>query len=280
MSKYESLPTATAMPVVAMATPMVEVTAPATLSAGYTFDASIPDGRIFKVQVPAGGVTAGQRFSVPLPTELSSSTPLVGEDDTALGSGPKYHWKDALCGCFNYGICHPSLWNAMFCPLILMAQVATRMKLSWLGSPAEGDLWRNTFKIVVSIVVLYYVISGILAPFKPDYEYDEKTGEMVQVGPDAPLWVTVVNNIVGMSFGVYSLIVMIKVRRSVRQRYEIEAETCCGDAEDCCCVFFCNCCTVAQMARHTADYDQRRALCCTNTGMPDPPPELRSAMVV
>ena len=161
-----------------------------------------------------------------------------------------------------------------------MAQVATRMKLNWLGSPAEGDLWRNTFKIVVSIVVLYYVISGILAPFKPDYEYDEKTGEMVQVGPDAPLWVTVINNIIGMSFGVYSLIVMIKVRRSVRQRYEIEAETCCGNAEDCCCVFFCNCCTVAQMARHTADYDQRRALCCTNTGMPDPPPELRSAMVV
>lgn len=279
MSKYESLPLATATPI-ATATPMVEVKAPATLSAGYTFNSSLPDGRIFKIQVPVGGVTAGQRFSVPLPTELSSSTPLVGEDDTALGGGPKYHWKDALCGCFNYGICHPSLWNAMFCPLILMAQVATRMKLNWLGSPAEGDLWRNTFKIVVSIVVLYYVISGILGPFKPDYEYDEKTGEMVQVGPDAPLWVPIINNIVGMSFGVYSLIVMIKVRRSVRQRYEIEAETCCGDTEDCCCVFFCNCCTVAQMARHTADYDQRRALCCTNTGMPDPPPELRSAMVV
>ena len=279
MSKYESLPLATATPI-ATATLMVEVKAPATLSAGYTFNSSLPDGRIFKIQVPVGGVTAGQRFSVPLPTELSSSTPLVGEDDTALGGGPKYHWKDALCGCFNYGICHPSLWNAMFCPLILMAQVATRMKLNWLGSPAEGDLWRNTFKIVVSIVVLYYVISGILGPFKPDYEYDEKTGEMVQVGPDAPLWVPIINNIVGMSFGVYSLIVMIKVRRSVRQRYEIEAETCCGDTEDCCCVFFCNCCTVAQMARHTADYDQRRALCCTNTGMPDPPPELRSAMVV
>lgn len=279
MSKYESLPLATATPI-ATATPMAEVKAPATLSAGYTFNSSLPDGRIFKIQVPVGGVTAGQRFSVPLPTELSSSTPLVGEDDTALGGGPKYHWKDALCGCFNYGICHPSLWNAMFCPLILMAQVATRMKLNWLGSPAEGDLWRNTFKIVVSIVVLYYVISGILGPFKPDYEYDEKTGEMVQVGPDAPLWVPIINNIVGMSFGVYSLIVMIKVRRSVRQRYEIEAETCCGDTEDCCCVFFCNCCTVAQMARHTADYDQRRALCCTSTGVPDPPPELRSAMVV
>jgi hypothetical protein len=37
---------------------------------------------------------------------------------------------------------------------------------------------------------------------------------------------------------------------------------------------------VAQMARHTADYDQRRALCCTSTGMPNPPPELRPAMVV
>mmetsp|Transcript_34519 Transcript_34519/g.101448 ORF Transcript_34519/g.101448 Transcript_34519/m.101448 type:complete len:280 (+) Transcript_34519:84-923(+) len=279
MSKYESLPTATATPVVAVATPLIEVTAPATLSAGYTFDASLPDGRIFKVQVPAGGVTEGQRFSVPLPGDLSSSTPLVGEGGATLGGGPKYHWKDALCGCCNYGICHPSLWNAMICPLILMAQVATRMKLNWLGSPAEGESWRNTFKIIVSIVVVHYVISGILAPFKPDYEYDEKSGEMVQVGPDAPLWVTIVNNIVSASFGLYSLIVMIKVRRSVRQRYEIEPE-CCGGAEDCCCVFFCNCCTVAQMARHTADYEQRRAVCCTSTGMPDSPPELKPVMVV
>lgn len=281
MSKYESLPTATATPVVAVASPLVEVTAPATLSAGYSFDADLPDGRIFKIKVPEGGVTEGQRFTVALPSDLSTTSPLVGDDGSAMPGGPKYQWKDALCGCLNYGICHPSLWNAMFCPQILMAQVATRMKLNWLGSSAEGDAWRHTFKIVVSIVVAYYVISMVLKPYMPDYEYDEKTGEMVQIG-DTPLWVTITNHTINVSFAVYSLIVMIKVRRAVRKRYEIEADCgCCdGGMEDCCCVFFCNCCTVAQMARHTADYEQRRAVCCTSTGLPDSPPELKPAMIV
>lgn len=282
MAKYDSLPTATATPVVATASPLVEVTAPATLSAGYTFDASLPDGRIIKIRVPEPGVTAGQRFAVAFPSDLSSSSPLVDEDAIALSSGPKYQWKDALCGCFNYGICHPSLWNAMFCPLILMAQVATRMELNWLGSPVEDDAWRHTFKTVFSIVVVYYVISWILKPFQPDFDYDEKTGEMVQIGPDAPLWVTIIYHTVGASFALYSLIVMVKVRREVRKRYEIEADCgCCdGGVEDCCCVFFCNCCAVAQMARHTADYNQKRAVCCTSNGLPDLPPELKPAMVV
>ena len=33
-------------------------------------------------------------------------------------------------------------------------------------------------------------------------------------------------------------------------------------------VFWCSCCTVAQMARHTADYETYAARCCSDTGLP------------
>jgi len=43
---------------------MVDVTAPSNLEGGYTFDA-VHNYQVFRVTVPAGGVTAGQTFSVP-----------------------------------------------------------------------------------------------------------------------------------------------------------------------------------------------------------------------
>ena len=50
-AKYDTVPaTTTAATPVAVATPLVEVQAPATLSAGYIFDASY-EGRVFKVEV-------------------------------------------------------------------------------------------------------------------------------------------------------------------------------------------------------------------------------------
>jgi hypothetical protein len=33
-------------------------------------------------------------------------------------------------------------------------------------------------------------------------------------------------------------------------------------------VYWCNCCTVAQMARHTGDYEAHGARCCSETGLP------------
>jgi hypothetical protein len=51
---------------VAVAEPMIQVKAPATLPEGYNLD--VPVGpRTFTVTVPAGGVQEGQSFQVPLP---------------------------------------------------------------------------------------------------------------------------------------------------------------------------------------------------------------------
>lgn len=37
--------------------------------------------------------------------------------------------------------------------------------------------------------------------------------------------------------------------------------------EDICCAFWCQCCILGQMARHTVNYDERNALCCNEVGV-------------
>lgn len=95
-------PPATSIPV------KVYVCAPATLPAGYTFEAAIngdPD-RTFTAEVPVGGVTEGQTFLAPLPDNFT-------DDRLRIPTG---HWKDGLFGCCNGGAFSPSLWCAICCP--------------------------------------------------------------------------------------------------------------------------------------------------------------------
>jgi Cys-rich protein (TIGR01571 family) len=57
-------------------------------------------------------------------------------------------------------------------------------------------------------------------------------------------------------------------RSSIREKFMIR-ENCCYDLEDLCCATFCLPCTISQMARHTANYKDHEAVCCSKTGLPD-----------
>jgi Cys-rich protein (TIGR01571 family) len=74
-------------------------------------------------------------------------------------------------------------------------------------------------------------------------------------------------------FAMYLIVATMKTREFIRNKYSIPEQNCAG-CEDCCCSFWCSCCTIAQMARHTADYDTYRAAACTETGLPRNAPEL------
>jgi hypothetical protein len=62
------------------------------------------------------------------------------------------------------------------------------------------------------------------------------------------------------------LVVLLRARQHVRQRYIIP-EHHYAWFEDCCCAFGLHCCTTLQIAGHTADYDSRRTACCTESGL-------------
>jgi hypothetical protein len=64
----------------------------------------------------------------------------------------------------------------------------------------------------------------------------------------------------------YFLYMVIQTRKTIRTEYAIP-ELRCHRHEDCCLAVFCTCCTIAQMGRHTADYETYQAYCCTDTGL-------------
>jgi len=79
------------------------------------------------------------------------------------------------------------------------------------------------------------------------------------------------------------LYIIVCTRRAVRKRYEIQEENCTGLVpcsidpglcEDLACAFFCGCCTTAQLARQTTDYETQTAFCCSDNGLPQTFPVL------
>ena len=95
---------------------------------------------------------------------------------------------------------------------------------------------------------------------------------------DAPAWamaLMILRHLVGWAYTIWILIVFIRARQLIMARSNITAKCCpgaCnGGLESCCVGFWCGCCAVSQMARHTGDYTAYRAACCTETGMVEAP---------
>lgn len=227
---------------------MVSVEAPSTLPAGYTFEAFLNDdkNRPFVCEVPEGGVKEGEKFFTPLPASM--------HDD--LIQAPTGKWKDGLCDCFSVGICHPSLWCAFFCSKISLAQIMTRMSLTWLGEHGQRVATQNTFKVMVLLFASYIVFSISLSIASLDYT----TG-------NAPLFIVIMKTIGSILFFLWSMYSLCRTRQNVRAQYSIPEERCVG-CEDLCCAFFCTCCTLSQMARHTGEYETYPGTYCSTTGHP------------
>lgn len=68
---------------------------------------------------------------------------------------------------------------------------------------------------------------------------------------------------------VYIFVVSFRTRSHVREKYDIPEDERCHQrgCEDILVSTVCAPCSVAQLARHTADYDSYNAACCTPTGL-------------
>mmetsp|Transcript_40159 Transcript_40159/g.84364 ORF Transcript_40159/g.84364 Transcript_40159/m.84364 type:complete len:363 (+) Transcript_40159:303-1391(+) len=320
----------------------VQVIAPATLKAGYTFDAMY-DGVTFTVVVPDGGVIKGQRFIVPFtPPPIADAIAVAVPEATAVGSSgngkggntkngagstrqrsssatgdgggiPTGIWRDALCDCCRYGPFHPHFLNSLCFKPCLIGQIMTRMKMTWLGqrtykgrianvydNPETEDVrWKDTFRNIVIITVAYYVIQSVTStPMDVDIDYDptdpnssiENTFDQMPPSDKIKYYI---NQSTSALFGLYILYLLITLRATLRHVYNIPEESClccyqmgvCGNNprngickswtgvpigwEDICCAFWCQLCIVAQMARHTVDYEEKKAVFCNDVGMED-----------
>ena len=232
------------------------------------------------MQVPLGGVEQGQKFTVPFSSHLNYSSSAGGGGGGYSGTAiprvsvPVGAWKDGLCACCSLGCIHPVIWNAYCCPLILVGQIMVRLRLTFLGneipynssSAIMNSQAGATFKILAGITILRLVITNIISITANAFAGEDDTYEEAQHDQQIVALLTGITYMINLAWLILLVYLIAITRYRIRLRYGIPEQVC-FLCEDCCCAFWCTCCTVSQMARHTADYDSYAAQCCSETGL-------------
>jgi hypothetical protein len=154
----------------------------------------------------------------------------------------------------------------------------TRMHLNAFGKESSRQRnYRSAFSILAMIFVVYWVFDFSVGYLVNSYSIYETDANGVAVLINTPTWCAVVlalRGVVRVSFYLYMLVLSTRTRAHIRRNYNIPRSSCCCSGccgccwEDFCCSFWLPCCSLTQMARHTADYETYRASCCTETGLP------------
>ena len=127
----------------------------------------------------------------------------------------------------------------------------------------------TAFTKVFILTCLFWTLATILLPSVP--KFGEGLIKEKIAASAFPMDVLVVVQwvlfgVLIFSSCVYTLVVLTRLRQQVRRLYEIPASS---DSEDCYVSTCCLCCSVAQLARQTCDYEEKghRACCCSPTGL-------------
>ena len=150
---------------------------------------------------------------------------------------------------------------ATFYTAVLAGQVMTRMSRDMFGGPGARPSVSNTCKIVTSIFVVVLVIQCALqivmdteACYGGRVRINQDTLESEIECPDGSIEelsdtynaVRAISGVIGCVFAIYILVAVCRTRYAMRKKYSIPPR-CCGGCEDCCCSFWCSCCTVRSL---------------------------------
>ncbi len=144
-----------------------------------------------------------------------------------------------------------------------MGQLMQRLRLNWLGEGGEDESAKISFKIVLTLVICYTIFTVSL-----------ELAEAANYYYNIPAWIPSLKFIGGVLFTIYSIIALMKVRENVRAKYSIPEDTRCAGCEDVVYSTFCSCCVVAQIARHTGEYETYKGSLCSETGMAPCTPQI------
>lgn len=159
---------------------------------------------------------------------------------------------------------------AFWCTPVALGQLLTRMRLDWKAEPIGEDKPRmSTFLILVITFVTYIIIDNILDIFSDPWDKFDTNDDEEELSTKEII-IECVRGTLSFLFSLYVLVLLIKARGYIRSKYEIPG----SGVKDCCASFWCSCCALTQMARHTADYETYNAACCTDTGLPHTAPAI------
>ena len=220
--------------------------APATLPEGATFLAEV-DGSQFTATVPRGGVQAGEVFKVPKPSIDATLAP-VGR------------WRTELFDCND--CCSPMCCMAFNLPCIISAQMIERLNLSLGGCRKNRGSYGKATRF--GACVLYPSVLGLLVLLPLIFLIAGIAAESVALINVSNIFLFALT-----AWVIFISVAMICARKSMRELYNIPGSCC----EDFCCTYWCSCCVVMQMARHTHDLKEYPYSCCSSTGLgPNAPP--------
>lgn len=259
----------------AQATQTVAVAAPADLQAGYTFDAAY-NGSLFRVTVPEGGVIRGQQILVNVPViavaeVVTVSSPVLSgstiENPRSVSIVPTGRWREGFCDCCEHGCCEPTCCLACWCPGVVLGQVMTRLKLTALAEPASrASTAAKTFALVSALWIIFIVLDFVKTSF---VQVCDETGcytDLSQNINGLTATLSVITSLLALYFVYIGTMTRIRMRRAFQIR-----GNCLGD---CCAYYWCPCCTITQMARHTHDYEVHEGSCFSKTGLWEGAPEV------
>lgn len=235
---------------------VAKVVAPFSFPAGYQFDATVGT-RTIKVTVPEGGVTEGDIIEVPI--DLSSEPMITHPSAKVENVNPIItgYWRTGLCTCCEVvGSC--LFWTTCCAWPIVLAQLMQRIKLNLFAMPDPTN-HSNTCRNVLAFLVICGILGMVFDALYNTY--------------DVPYAFTISAAISTYS-GILYFYWEVKTRYEYRQKYEISASCCPGCIDDCCCIFWCRCCSYIQMARHTHEDRRHPYDLCSQTGLGPNAPEI------
>jgi Cys-rich protein (TIGR01571 family) len=122
-----------------------------------------------------------------------------------------------------------------------------RVGLNWIGNPVPEEQAKKTFHTVFFLATTYVLFNSFYFPIvDDDNDEDDENVRMINL-----VWISL-HQIIAVLAWIWSVWALTKTRAHVRSRDQIPEGQCHG-CEDLCCALFCNCCTIAQLSRHTEE---------------------------
>lgn len=244
----------------------VTVRAPSNLHAGFRLQVDdTMSGRSLWVEVPAGGVRAGEQFQgiIILTDEDRSPRPPAGH--VPIGA-----WRDGVLDCCKFGLFHPLICLGFWAPPLALGQVMTRLGLNACGEDETEKKPRcSAFQVMCVLFAVSTCTSVVFGQLIEDVVFEDEDNDGEPDSEKDQGWffgVRLTRLAISFFYYVFIFIVAIRTRAFVRKKYKIRPR-CCWECEDLCCALGCYCCMVCQLARHTADYERQTVKCCTQTGL-------------
>jgi len=146
---------------------------------------------------------------------------------------------------------------------VALAQVMARMHLDNSGNKTTSLRSRVNFNVVRLVPTVLFLLNGVFFLLAYRAFHFHLGGQ---------IWVFLYSSIPVLIADVfmygYFVYMTAKVRRIIRQEYNIDHYNCLGLQDEVLALCFAPF-VVAQMGRHTADYDTYVGMCCIRTGLSD-----------